>query len=130
MNDLDLSESSITEDAMSRGWLSYNGAGHDIFYKLRNEYTPDLDITEQNLSDLRWCGLAKLIASKDSAVILHGMYKSTWGHYFREGAVDFDNGSVYDLGSLSDGLVWRGMYEVESWCAQISQPSCIIFKRK
>jgi hypothetical protein len=127
----DLSESSLTDRMVDEGYLSTtDGAGHNIFYRLRDLYAPELDITEYNLSDTNWCKLAKLNSSNDTQNIYHILYEGLYGHYLTSGAFNFNEDTVRVLTQLNAGKPWLWVGTLNYWINLINSPSIIQFRRK
>ena len=85
----------------------------------------------------RFKAIGEIICHDNVDVIIHNLYRNTWGHYETVRTIDVDNEQVEVLNSLGDrageGFLgyreWRTFDEYASYIAGISQLSiCFVYK--
>ena len=119
------------------------GTGHDgirtAIAMVNKKYGVNISVEEKNFSDLGITGLAKLICQSNVDVIVHLLYRNTWGHYESINEINVNTNMLKILNSLGDqcssgcycGYVEERSLGLEkSYISGISQKSIIILTKK
>ena len=119
------------------------GTGHDgirtAIAMVNKKYGVNITVEEKNFNDLGITGLAKLICQDNVDVIVHLLYRNTWGHYESINEINVNTNMLKILNSLGDqcsGGCYCGYIEdrslavEKSYIGGISQKSIIILTKK
>ena len=107
--------------------------------QVNKKYGVNISVDEKNFSDLGLTGLAKLICKSNVDVIVHLLYRNTWGHYESINEINVNTNMIKVLNSLGStcssgcycGYVEDRSLAVEkSYISGISQKSIIILTKK
>ena len=117
---------------------SHNGIRSAVAM-VNKKYGVNISVEEKNFSDLGITGLAKLICKSNVDVIVHLLYRNTWGHYESINEINVNTNMLKILNSLGDqcsGGCYCGYIEdrslavEKSYIGGISQKSIIILTKK
>lgn len=108
-------------------------------YKLSNYWTTFSSLGSN--TDARFKKLGKIISNKNTGVIIHNLYRLTWGHYETVYGIDTKNRQVFVLNSLGyrQGVGYWGYVEKRSYDTFASyiantpggqKSLCVITKKK
>ena len=106
---------------------------------VNKKYNVNISVDEKSFSDLGITGLAKLICKSNVDVIIHLLYRLTWGHYESINEINVKTNMIKVLNSLGNqcsggcycGYVEDRSLAVEkSYISGISQKSIIILTKK
>lgn len=106
---------------------------------VNKKFGVNITVQEKNFSELGITGLAKLICQKNVDVIVHLLYRLTWGHYESINEINVKTSMFKILNSLGDkctsscycGYIEnRSLTDEKAYISGISQKSIIILTKK